>query len=158
MSRWILMILCSWAWSQDAEQIQRERERAMHLRPVVAGEPTKERGTGFYVNQTGLNFINDLRWSFACSDSSITGEIPAKFKNVTWRIKGKAPTTNIEKGIVQTDQSGVAMIIVKSNLKDLSGVTFELNIENQALTMVAGEGPYSFTNLPLAACRLPKSK
>ncbi|MBS1972422.1 MAG: hypothetical protein JSU04_19105 [Bdellovibrionales bacterium] len=152
---------------QEQDQIQRERERGMHLRPQLGNSwPAQENGPGFYPTQSrltgsggfmknsepGMNFTNDLRWSFGCSGAGVVGEIPAKFKNVTWRIKGKAPTTNIDKGITQTDQGGLAVVVINSNLKDLSEVTFELTIEGQTKTVVAGTGPYVFSDLPMSAC------
>lgn len=180
MLRWLLVFsfLVSFAHAQEdkrgvaetrqeQDQLQRERERPMYLRTQPETPwPTQENGPGFYPKQSsltgsggifkksepGLNFTNDLRWSFGCSGSGVVGEIPAKFKNVTWRIKGKAPTTNIDKGITQTDQGGLAVVVINSNLKDLSEVTFELTIEGQTKTVVAGTGPYVFSDLPMAAC------
>ncbi len=158
---------------QEQDQIQRERERGMHLRarpetPWPAQEsgpgfyPTQSRQTGsggvFKASEPGLNFTNDIRWSFGCSGEGVVGVIPAKFKNVTWKIKGKAPTTNIDKGITQTDQGGLAVVVIKSNLKDLSEVPFELTIEGQTKTVVAGTGPYVFLDLPMSACVSAKSK
>lgn len=152
---------------QEQDQIQRERERAMHMRAQPGTPfPPQENGPGFYPKQSrltgsgglfknsepGLNFTNDLRWSFGCSGEGVVGEIPAKFKNVTWRIKGKSPTTNIDKGITQTDQGGLAVVVINSNLKDLSEATFELTIEGQIKTVVAGTGPYVFSDLPMSVC------
>jgi len=164
MKPWFLLLFLPLVASAETRQEMDQQERD-HMSPVMRGQVqgtrAEERGPGFYVGSSkqtsGLSYSNDIRWLFGCGDMTIAGEIPAKFKNVTWRIKGKAPSTNISKGIVQTDQEGVAFVHIQSNLKDLSSVMFELEIENQTRTMVTGEGPYKFQDLPLSVCKTPKS-
>jgi len=158
---------------QEQDQIQRERERAMHLRPVpAAGAPVIVRGAGFYSRRSrlttkgiynaakpadGMSYENDIRLSFACSDAGVIGTIPAKFKNIQWKIKGDAPITDIQKGLVQTDEGGLAIIKVNSNLKDLEGISIAVEIEGQKLNVLLGTGPYVFEGLPMSICKLPKA-
>lgn len=158
---------------QDQDTIQRERERSMNLRPAPMIVPMIDRGAGFYSTRShltdnstikmpspadGMSYDNDLRLAFACSESGVVGSIPAKFKNITWKIKGNAPTTNIQKGIVQTDQQGLAIIKINSNLKDLEGVSFVVGIGDEKLNVLAGNGPYTFEELPMSICKQPQDR
>lgn len=159
---------------QEQDTIQRERERGNHLRPVPGVQAMVDRGAGFYStrsflndnsklktaspNADGLNYENDLRLAFACSESDVVGTIPAKYKNITWKIKGNASTTNIQKGIVQTDQQGLAIIKINSNLKDLEGVSIAVGIGEEKLNVLLGNGPYSFDELPMSVCKASKAQ
>lgn len=158
---------------QEQDAIQRERERSGNFRPTQEVVPMVDRGAGFYSTRSrvtdksavqmpgpadGLSYNNDLRLQFACSESGVVGSVPAKFKNITWKIKGNAPTTNIQKGIAQTDQEGLAIIKINSNLKDLEGVSFAVGIGEEKLNVLAGNGPYSFEELPMSICKLSQAK
>lgn len=121
--------------------------------PVLAEEPAaQDRIADFASTAKGSDYDNDLRLAFSCSEAGAGGAVPAKFKNITWKIKGNAPTTDIQKGIVQTDQQGQAVIKINSTLKDLDGVSFVVGIGEEKLNVLAGNGPYIFEELPMSVC------
>lgn len=117
------------------------------ISPVMAAT------AGFSATQMASDYDNDLRLAFSCPDAGGEASVPANLKNVTWKIKGKAPTTNIQKGLVQTDQDGVATIKINSDTKDLEGVSIVIGIGEEKVNVLVGNGPYTFDELPMSACK-----
>lgn len=118
------------------------------ISPVMAG------AAGFNATQVASDYDNDLRLAFSCPGADGEASVPAKLKNITWKIKGNAPTTNVQKGLVQTDQDGLATIKINSDAKDLEGVSIVIGIGEEKLNVLVGNGPYTFDELPMSACKL----